>query len=1091
MSISIIKTSPRCSHSLAVLYFGIGAFLSISTIGASEAVSPNECFPNGSFEVFDGQNPAFWGKRSEIIAYEKGHAIKLTGNFSFTWDAPDKPIWDADYIFSYRVKAENVSGRKTRLVLWARLPDQHEPPAGGLINAPVPDGTFDWKTQEFRFHMPLGVSRFIVFFDAPTGSGVSYIDDISIRPVNDRPLDVDTSRSFGSTEREPLAWIWSEPGFKFSGQHMGKDATLPAPHQEILFRKTVQIPQGATGPKVVFCGDDQATLWVDEKEIARNEMVQDVASTALDSVLTPGRHTLQFKVVNDLGPGGLIARVEWKNADASRVLVPTNASWECSTDNGHTWKPAAVVAAPAPAPVEYAWCYPHLDKLKTTFTCALPSGITAARIVVRATGGFDLSADGQTLLKVSSSGRSIRFDLGQSLNYSRQLTLTLEDIEQPPAGQATLEIQTGNSVQTLSLADFKSNGNPPTTIPALYPGRTWPLNVAALAAAATRPPRQLGNRLEPWASQLLDGARDLFRIGKADNSSSEFAEIKNSRNDFTLPLANPGEFPRGLESKLRPEVTLRFNLDNIPANGAAFELAVEDSDAIASSVGIFVNGIFCGCPQVIGYDQFPGGRLTNRTWVVTLPPERFITGANTLTLRLLPSYYQEANTNENQAEEYIKLFRLGDRSLNPYPTSNWLHWDTLALRELSRPVTDPVNGRPVWMGASSGYIVYRGLDPWLDYILRDLSYLGMEGGDSPYRISLWAEKKLEAASRGDSRLASGQDIYDYQLASLRARGIRPYLLTDCGKSIKTPDEEANTREAAAIRKYGRYFDMIEIGNEIDHPRYGWDSFALASAYALIQRQAVAAQWLKTLNPQLKVMGEGWYHAWDFSVIDAQARQEAPNDPAWTDHLSAHTYGKSYIIPAITYYMLYGTTFPKPVWVTECGAYTADDRNIGEFELNLRGNLAYATYLVQYLTHPYNAEMRHFSLFSAESKDSEVLEKARCYRRLLHTFALHGKPLPWQYENPAAMKDKLVYVAAVENGNFTKISFVNYEHSPQTIALRVTLPTSGQLTAIRYGDGKTVEAGTRAITLNATPQVSFNDTLAPGETVEYLIRKETR
>jgi len=1023
-----------------------------------------------------------WNKRPEMVVLPEGQAIRMDKKFSLAWEMPGAPIWGAEYEFRFRVKAENAgsASQPSRIVLWARLPDQHEPPKGGIISTKSWFGTLDWETRAARFRMPPGVSRFMIFFDAPPNAGFSDIDGLSLSPVDDRPLPLDTAHTYGSTDREPMLWIWSAPGFRGAGEHMGQGATQPASREKVLFRRTIRLPGDARNVQAVFCGDDQSSLTVNGRPAGGNQMAQDIARAPLDGLLKEGENTFVFEVDNDLGPAGLIGRIEWTAPDGKRTLAATNDRWECSADGGATWKQAIAVAAPVPASLDYAWCYPHLEKISHRLTFPLPDGLSSARIAMRATGGFEVAADGRSIFSASSSGTPVRAYLGDALNGAKEVSITMTDIEQPPAGQGTLEIQTGGETRFIPLGEFLHDGKPPKEITALFPSRTWPLGVIAFEAAATRPIPDLTGRLEPWAEKTLAGATEIFRLGRDDNSSGEFGPIKDGAPSISLPPADTSEVPRGLEAKWLPELTLHFSLPKPPPHGAAFALDVEDADTIATSVGIFVNGIFCGNPQIIGYDQFPGGRLTNRTWLVTIPKERFTSGANTITLRLLPPYYASGAGTENQAEEYIKLFRLGDRAANPYPSSAWIHWDSLTLYALGKPAADVINGRPVWLGASTGYIISKGLGPWNEFVLRDLCYLGLEGNDAPFRHGIW--NKIPPEGKPDPLIE--------QFASLRARGIRPFLLMEPGRGVKTPAEIGSSNEAAAVRRYGASVDTIEVGNEVDHPRYGWDSLSLAAAHATIQRQAAAGQALKKEDPDgdLKITGEGWYHAWDFSVIDAQARQEAPGDPAWTDHLSAHSYGKSYIIPALTYYMLYGVNPPAPIWVTECGAHTDNDKDIGAFDLNMRGNLAYASRIVAYLTHPYSKDMRKFSLFSAERADAEVLEKARCFRRYVNAFGLHGQPLPWQYTDPAAMKDKLVLVNAVHTGALYKITVVNFSREPQQADFSVTLPESGTFPATRHGDGRTVAEGTRSLELQASPEIAFREQLNPGEAVEYLLRK---
>ncbi len=187
--------------------------------------------------------------------------------------------------------------------------------------------------------------------------------------------------------------------------------------------------------------------------------------------------------------------------------------------------------------------------------------------------------------------------------------------------------------------------------------------------------------------------------------------------------------PKGLNTSLRPDFSIAFKLDSIPESGAAFVLGVEDTDAAVTSLGVFVNGLFAGMPQVLGYDRVPGGRLTNKAIVVTIPKERFQAGTNTVSLRLLPDYYPKSEPSIDPTHVPPDMLGLGDKSQCPYE-GPWVLWNSLALYRLPRPISSPVDGHPVWMGANCNGNSRDDPD-WQKYILRDYGYLGLVGIDAP------------------------------------------------------------------------------------------------------------------------------------------------------------------------------------------------------------------------------------------------------------------------------------------------------------------------------------------------------------------------
>jgi len=489
---------------------------------------------------------------------------------------------------------------------------------------------------------------------------------------------------------------------------------------------------------------------------------------------------------------------------------------------------------------------------------------------------------------IETAGQTGGLDLGDALRGQKRLTVTFEEIGyQLPAGNGVLDLQVNGQWTLIPFSQFKQpDGSAPLPIDVLWTDKSWPVNVGAFEAAATRPPTAVPVKTEAWVEKLLSGSSVLWQFGMDDASADEFVgtSLDVASGDAAATL------PRGLELQTRPSLIVRFDLKEIPAHGAAFVLKVHDADVLVPQAAVFVNGVMSGLFQLIGYDQSPGGRTTDRDWIVTIPPERLKVGANLLTLRLLPSMYDDTGKAvENQSEEYIRQMALGDRKDNPFLSSSWLEWDTFRLVELGAPLIEFVNGRPLWMGLNTGTYVKRSPAEWKDWILRDIAYLGLTGSEGPMRIGVWTASDLRGMTRTDPSLPEGQAVGDWQLQSLCDLGLRPYFVFEPGRALRSVGEVAESSEANAIKRFGKFVDAIEIGNEVDHAHYGFDSFSLAAAYATIQKESTVGQMLKSYDDDgdLKVVGQGWYQAWVFSVIDAQARQETSEDPGFTDALAAH------------------------------------------------------------------------------------------------------------------------------------------------------------------------------------------------------------
>lgn len=88
------------------------------------------------------------------------------------------------------------------------------------------------------------------------------------------------------------------------------------------------------------------------------------------------------------------------------------------------------------------------------------------------------------------------------------------------------------------------------------------------------------------------------------------------------------------------------------------------------------------------------------------------------------------------------------------------------------------------------------------------------------------------------------------------------------------------------------------------------------------------------------------------------------------------------------------------------------------------------------------------------------------RRLSLAYATHGAPLTYQIANKDVLADKLVYVRAVDTStlkplagsgatsNKVLVNFVNFESTPQTVSVNVTMPKNGVY------EGNVLETGIR-------------------------------
>lgn len=483
--------------------FVMTAFLAIvSRTGAEQTVStpsPNECFPNGSFEATDASGTvAVWGADaggSPFAVHEGSRVVTLTPakNARFSWATPNPVIEDAEYVLRWRVKADNVQargeGQGMRFTLQPQSPDGKDIPYS-LKFSSAWRGTFDWKPMEMRFRMPRGAARFVLLCETrvgPASGGLSYLDDVSLRPVDDRPLSVgEAGAVYGNAGREQMIWVWTAPQ-----TDMGSGGT-----REVLIRRTIVCPKQISAPQIVFTGVDPVTATVNGKTVGIS--AGGITRLPLTGVLKPGTNVVTFAATHSSAtPGGIIGHVEWKNWDGTQTVVPTNPRWEGSTNGGQAWQAAHPVAVPvftAPTPVPTD-AVSRLPRTSYALSCGLPRDLETARLAVRATGGFRVAVDGLPICSGVSHGREIRIDLRDALRGGKTLRMTFEDVGQPTGGQVALEIGTGGIFRTLTTTDFRTDARkPPARVSLLYPGTEqppWPhLDISAFfGPGAAQPPR--------------------------------------------------------------------------------------------------------------------------------------------------------------------------------------------------------------------------------------------------------------------------------------------------------------------------------------------------------------------------------------------------------------------------------------------------------------------------------------------------------------------------------------------------------------------------------------------------------------------------
>ena len=152
--------------------------------------------------------------------------------------------------------------------------------------------------------------------------------------------------------------------------------------------------------------------------------------------------------------------------------------------------------------------------------------------------------------------------------------------------------------------------------------------------------------------------------------------------------------------------------------------------------------------------------------------------------------------------------------------------------------------------------------------------------------------------------------------------------------------------------------------------------------------------------------------------------------------------------------------------------------------------------------PYDPKTWLATQFQAPDRYAAVAvkqdERSAVFRRLALAYASHGRPLPYRYTNPAAVKDQLVYLRAVDTAglpplpgsgataNKILVSLVNFSRQPQVVEARVTMPREGVYTGIRFGAEPQYLAARSSVQLVAAPAADFAENLGPGEAVQFTL-----
>ncbi|MEC0269476.1 discoidin domain-containing protein [Paenibacillus anseongense] len=604
----------------------------------------------------------------------------------------------------------------------------------------------------------------------------------------------------------------------------------------------------------------------------------------------------------------------------------------------------------------------------------------------------------------------------------------------------------------------------------------------------------------------------IWTLGKPDDAYSEFGKESTAQISYTV---SPGEnqtetwssVPQGLNKSLNPTLSINYSLAEIPEYGVHFRVKILDAHKSVPQMAVFSNNLLSGIIQIAGVGGTTSAYEYKKLYELYIPKEQLQLGNNVLKL---------------SAEGCLSCKADENKFL-------WWKWDYLSLDALAAPAQEPIHGRYVESGTKVSNLSFyydQGAVRHLPYVLK---WLGIAYSGNVMRVDCATDVK-EGCSAIKPYYETLRD-YNTQAVALHLH-TGNINLNDDG----TLPADAENKLSDYVKQYGSLFQYYEIDNEPG-------LFNRSKSVNL-----AIAKWLKTnlpeIAPHVKTVAPGWAYAPQYSMRTCRNQNTSGvlrcGDPdGWegdptqrmeleemTDLTNGHAYGTSYVNNKDGSFLENMRTFggaedglQKLMLNTEYGTsdshkdpieYGAAEPHAAVFDRIMRAHIGYADMFMQHAAfYPEYAlfepgidlNTQNPSQMQIHKNSSEKDTRVGVMRRLNLAYATHGKPLVYEISNKQELSDKLVYFRGVDTstlpalpgsgGKSDKIllNFVNFESSPQTIQVKVTMPEVAIYEGERFGAGDTYESARSYLSgLQAAPELAFKETLGPGEAVQYILSR---
>ena len=559
------------------------------------------------------------------------------------------------------------------------------------------------------------------------------------------------------------------------------------------------------------------------------------------------------------------------------------------------------------------------------------------------------------------------------------------------------------------------------------------------------------------------------------------------------PADAAAPLPDGLHGADRPSAEIAFSIPRAPAFGAELSFLLTDATQTGPQAAVFLNGMLQGIIQLWGTSPTQLPYKWRKTYRLYLPPNAFAAGDNTLAVRLIPPIWSPATP------EVMNRF--------------WFKWENVRIDALAAAPRAAVHGKPFWLGTTlkqdTGFRINAHSLALIDAAL---PWIGSAYSGNTMRADFWHD----VTHMQPARRAYLEKLRDYN-ASVLADNVSGHFHIDASGDL---EPAGKTAIDTFFADYGQLIQYYELGNE---PSMFGGSYADSLA---------TARHIHANRPDhLLLAATGWAYGggkgepvnWESDPARRRAIE------SWCDMINGHSYGNSYNdARGGSFFETFKTHgqpadgWAKPFIVSETGAndwhsedngprYPSRAPHVSAFDRILRAHVAVADRVMQHAL-----IFDDFGLFdkpadldalpaTLRARPGAAAEPSRlsAFRRIALAYATHGAPLETQILNPGELRDRLVHIRAVDTlaiaplaGSLAKsdkilVNLINFEDAPIRVSARVKMPLPGTYAALRIGDGADYAASHKTLTLVADTGLTFTDTLAPGEAVQYILTPPQR